>query len=97
MFYQFLMSYLFKCNCWPLKLVVVSCMVYRYGENGKLVAKSEIKAKQTEIIPEKGQTFTKLFMSHNNYFDKQKDGQTEKKKLRDLRLCIYRSYIFKIG
>ena len=36
-----------------------------------------MKAKQTEIQPEKGQTFTQLFLPHNNYFDKQADGQAK--------------------
>ena len=40
--------------------------------------KSQIKAKHTEIVPEKGQTITPVFLSHNTYFDKQTDGQTDK-------------------
>ena len=56
--------HLFKCTCSPLKLVVVFMHGWQITQKAKLVAKNkkinqrQIKAKQTEIKPEKGQTFT---------------------------------------
>ena len=44
-------------------------------QKAKLVAKNQIKAKQTEIKAEKGLMFTQIFLPHNNHFVKQTDGQ----------------------
>ena len=57
-----------------------SCAHEWLADKAKLVKKQnkkKLKAKQTEINAEKGQTFIQVFLPHNTYFDKQTDGQAE--------------------
>ena len=80
----FIHSIYSNAKCGPLKPVVVQKQLQK------------IKAKTTEIKPDKGQTVTQLFLPHNHNFDKQTDRQAEKYNPRDLSLCKQISATFKL-
>ena len=71
-------------------------VIHSLYSNVNVVQNSQIKANQTEIKPEKGQTFTQLFLPHNNYFDKQTDRQkiqTEGPKNMYIDICYLQTII----